>query len=105
MKANVTPKAIVRIGKCLGPLTSLCASFSKCSSVGVSSSCHSDAKFRDDLDKIVNELTNASVFKFTVGRKHSSFPKFCGSITDKLEEYQMTEYITKNLKRFKTPCS
>ena len=104
LKANVVPSAIVRIGKCLGPLTSLCDAFSKASNVNPHSSAHSEAKFHDDLEKIVTELMKNEVFSYFPNRKHTSLPNFHGSLLDKINSEQMKDYIKKHLKKFKNPC-
>lgn len=105
LKANVTPKAVVRIGKCIGPLVGLINSFSTASSVAAKSSSHSEANFLDDLNKIVNELEKSEVFKLIPGRKHGAFKTFKGSLTDKLDKDAMIEYIESKLKKFKIPCT
>ena len=84
LKANVVPSAVVRIGKYLGPLTSLCDAFSKASNVNPHSSVHSEAKFHDDLEKIVTELMKNEVFH--------------GSLLDKINSELMKDYIKKHLK-------
>ena len=71
------PSAIVRIGKCLGPLTSLCDAFSKTSNVNPLSSAHSEVKFHDDLDKVGTELMKHEVFCHFSNRKPFSW-KFIG---------------------------
>ena len=76
-KANVVPSAIVRIGKCLGPLTSLCDALSKASNVNPHSSAHSEAKFHDDLEKIVTELMKNEVFLIF---QIENIPNFHGSL-------------------------
>ena len=105
LKANIAPTAVMRIGKCIAPLSRLIQSFSKSSSVTPHSSTHSEAKFEDDLKKIVNELVQDAIFKLVPGRKHTTFPKFHGSLIDRIDEEQMKEYIKEKLRTFKIPCS
>ena len=54
--ANLTPKAIVCIGKCIGLLTNLCSSFDLSTGVTCRSGAHSDAAQNADIAKIVSEL-------------------------------------------------
>ena len=98
LKANIVPSAIVRIGKCLGPLTNLCDAFSKASNGNPHSSAHSEAKFHDDLEKIVTELMKNEVFSYFPNRKHTSLPNFHGSLLDKINSEQMKDYIKKHSK-------
>ena len=79
--ANLSPKAIVRIGKCIGPLTNLCSSFDLSTGVTCRSGAHSDADSNADIAKIVSELIEKSaVFKCCPGRKHNSFQKVCWTV-------------------------
>ena len=96
LEANVVLSAILRIGKCFGPLTSLCDAFSKASNVNPHSSAHSEAKFHDDLEKIVTELMKNEVFSYFPNRKHTSLPNFHGSLLDKINSEQMNDYIKKH---------
>lgn len=105
LRANITPKAIVRIGKCIGPLTSMCSAFCHSTDVAPHSSVHSQAKFQDDLKKIVAELTGRrGVFKFISGRKHDTFPAFSGSLLDKLNHDEIIEWMEEKLCGYKIPC-
>ncbi len=105
--ANATPNAIVRIGKCIGPLSSLCSSYDRSTSVRPQSAAHSDAQFEDDLKKLVSELSDRStVFKPTPGRKHSSFPTFSGSLVDTLDKEELLAWMQGHLDELRPPyCS
>lgn len=97
--ANTTPKAIVRIGRCTGPLTDLCSAFDHCTGVAPLSGKHSEADFNDEL---VSELVHRTmVFKCTPGRKHSAFRTFSGSLVDKLSKREFENWMQGHSSRLK----
>ena len=83
--ANATPKAIVRIGRCIGPLTDLCTAFDHCTGVAA-------------LSGLVHRTM---VFKCTPGRKHNAFRTFSGSLLDKLSKCELEKWMQGHLNRMK----
>ena len=85
LAANTTPKAIVRIGKCIGPLTNLGISFDLSTGVANKLGAHSDA----DVNEDIAELTSKSrVVKHIPGHKHNAFT---GSLLDSLNNETTNE--------------
>ena len=92
--ANLTPKAIVRIGKCIRPLTNLGTAFDLSTGVARRSGAHSDADVSADITKVVAELTGKSaVFKSLPGRKHNAFKTFSGSLLDNLNKENLLTWM------------
>ena len=93
--ANLTPKAITRVGKCLGSITMVTQQLDKLTGVYRPYGTHSKASVNKDI-KVVEELVStARVFEFTPGRKHSSFSSlshdfFLGLDITKLLEWMKT---------------
>ena len=72
---NKTPAAIVRLGKCIAPLSTTLDAFDSEHTVSSDSGSHKQAKIDKDLKLLSSELYNkAHVFKYSPGRKHSAFP-------------------------------
>lgn len=69
---NVTPKAIQRVGVCVGPLMEACRNFDKETHTPVHSGKHAMKSFSKDLAVIVKELHSSKVFSYLPGRKHNS---------------------------------
>ena len=100
--ANTTPKAIVRIGKCIGPLTNLGISFDISTGVASRSAAHSDADDNVDIEKMVAELTSKScVFKCIPGRMHNAFRTFSGSLLDSLKSEELLSWMRGRLLQMK----
>ena len=52
--SNLTPKSILRIGKCVGPLYNVCKQFDTISSVRTASGKHTRASYEKDLKRVVD---------------------------------------------------
>lgn len=73
--ANKTPAAIVRLGKCIGPMSAILDAFDYEHDVKRDPGSHKRAKIDKDLKLLTNELyTKTHVFAHSPGRKHSAFP-------------------------------
>lgn len=82
--SNVTPNAIMRIGKCAGPLMNVCSQFDAISDVIQGSGKHGGASWAQDVKKIAEQLKQAQVFQSLPGRQHPSFPKVKQNIASKM---------------------
>ena len=70
----MTPKAVVRIGKCVDVVMKAAAHFDDETQVQADSGAHTSKSFAKDLQLIVHELTNRSqTFHVKTGRFHKSF--------------------------------
>ena len=79
--ANCTPRAIVRVGKCIGTLVKATQHFDGITSVSATHSAHSKAKLEKDIAKVVYELFNTvHVFEVRLGRFHPSFRNITSEI-------------------------
>lgn len=54
--ANKTPAAIVRLGKCIGPMSTILDTFNSVHDVKADSGSHKAAKVDKDLKLLINEL-------------------------------------------------
>ena len=95
--SNLKPKAILRIGKCAGPLDAVCQQFDTVSCVIKLSGKHSGASRNEDLKKIVEKLQAANVFQKVAGRKHSKFPNMRGSIVNRIDIDKFEAWMKKQL--------
>jgi len=98
--ANLTPKAIVRVGRCIGPLLTATHQFDKESDVQTPRGSHSKASFKKDLKLVVQELSEKSkVFKHLPGRTHDSFKSLKNSMLEKLSKDDLTKWMKYTIKR------
>ena len=68
LSANLTPRAVVRVGRCIGSLMKICQQFDKAFNLHSLSSVASMPVVTKDVATIVNQLTQkSSVFKFEEG--------------------------------------
>ena len=98
--ANLTPKAIVRVGRCMGPLMNATHQFDKECGIHPVRTTHSKASFKKDLQIVVKELSEKSeVFKYLPGRRHDSFKSLKGSMLDRLSKDELNKWMKYTLKR------
>ena len=98
--ANLTPKAIVRVGRCIGPLMNATHQFDKECGIDPTHGTHSKASVKKDLQLVVKELSEKSkVFMHSPGRRHDSFKSLKGSILEKLEKDELMKWMEHTIKR------
>ena len=88
--ANKTPKAITRIGKCVGILTSAAKNYDEETEVNEVTTGHS---LPQDQTDVVKELIAHSVFSPIPGRYHSSFPSLDCSLFSKVSYDQLIKWM------------
>jgi len=72
--ANITPKALTRIGKDSGPLLNVVHQYDSSCFVQSPSTAHTATSYEKDLKLLLKEITeHAKVFHYTPGRKHGAF--------------------------------
>ena len=92
--ANVTPRAITRIGRCIGPLMQVCDRYDEEFSLHTLSGAHSMPDLSKDIKAVVKELTgSSSVFHFKEGRSHTSFKSLNGSLISLLDKDELTQWM------------
>ena len=97
--SNVTPQAISRIGRCIGPLMSICEQFDSVFHLHSLASQHSMPNLSKDVATVVKELSEkSSVFCYQKGRKHASFKSVTGSLISKLDKEKLMNWMNKKLK-------
>ena len=74
--AKKKPKAITRIGKCIGVLTSVTEYFDEQTEITKNKAAHTMSSEEKDGDLIIKSLLSHAVFTAVPGRTHSSFSKF-----------------------------
>lgn len=74
LKANKTPKALVRVSKVVGKLDDVIKNFNEDNSIGKTSGRHKYASHRKDVKTVVNVLQHEKAFKYSSQRFHPSFP-------------------------------
>ena len=95
--SNLTPRTILRIGKCVGPLLNICKQFDAISSVRQPSGKHTQASREKDLKRIVNQLQAKDVFGKYPRRKHE-FKSVTGSIIERMDKNKFCSWLENHLK-------
>ena len=91
--ANKTWKAISRVGRGIGMLAAVTSSFDKDVGVPVPSGKHSDKSKNADLEAIVNQLMESSVFDPSTTSKHRSFSTIKANLIRTLEEKALKDWM------------
>ena len=99
---NKSKKAIERVGKAIGTITSSLDKFDSTNNVPAESGQHSTRSSDNDLLKVVSQLVKSGVFKVRPGRKHKSFPNiqtnYISTLSEKrLKQWMLDHYATLTL--------
>ena len=97
LDANKTPKAITRIGKCIGVLTSVTENFDEQSEITKNKAAHTMSSEKKDRDLVTKELLSHAVFTPVPGRTHSSFSNIDSGIFSKLSYGDITTWMTNHI--------
>ena len=95
--ANIAPHAIVRGGKCIGEMVSVCHHYDTLCGINPVSSAHSTVNLEKDLKIVVHELLSRSnVFEHTPNRSHASV-KLKGSIFSTVKKQKLLLWMKERL--------
>ena len=98
--ANLTKKAIVRVGRCVGSVMNITHQFDSESGVKPTTGTHADISLKKDIKLAVKELVEKSkVFDNVPGRKHDSFKSITGSLTEKLQQDDLYQWMLQTINR------
>ena len=95
--ANKTPKAIQRMGTCVGVLKSVTDNFDEQTEVSENKGYHTVASADKDRDIIIRELLTHSIFSPSPGRCHSSFKRIDCSIFSKASYDLMLQWMKEHI--------
>ena len=92
--ANKTPKAIVRTGKAVQPMSDALHHFDNENGIDHGSGAHTQRSESGDLSKIVHEIhKNSCVFTNIPGRKHTSFPSITCNMFGSIDQPKFQEWM------------
>ena len=91
--ANKSEKAITRVGKAIGTMTSTLDQFDTVNNVPAESGAQSKKSSEKDLHKVVNQLVKSRVFNIIPGRKHKSFPNIKTNYIRTLSEKNLKDWM------------
>ena len=95
--ANISDKAVLRVGKCLGEMTKIVDSYDSENGVPHQSGKHAPKSEKIDRDKILEQLNDIQVFTPTPGRKHRTFYNFRANPVRKLSSTKLKKWMEKQL--------
>ena len=93
--ANKTDKAIARVGRAIGTLSTVLDNFDVHNQVPSTSSRQAKPDAQKDIKVVVNELVKCRSFDVEKGRKYNRFPKPKNVLNDKDREEILTWIVTK----------
>ena len=96
---HVTPQAISRIGRCIGPLMKICEQYDSVFGLHSISGDHNMPNISKDIAAVVKELTQkSSVFHIKEGRFHRSFKSVSGSLISRLHKKELLKWMNTKLR-------
>lgn len=95
--ANVTPKALVRIGKCADVLLKATHNFDAATGITTQSGAHTSKPFGKGLTTIVKELVGSKVFVIQTQCFHKSFKAFRGSLLESIDKKDLEKWMKEKL--------
>ena len=96
--SNVTPQAITRIGRCIGPLMKACEQFDSILSLRNRSGLHNMPDTSKDITSVVKQLQKSSVFCYKKGRFHTSFKSITCSLLSNLDKKELLKWMNAKIK-------
>ena len=97
--SNISDKAVVRVGKCLGEMEKITNHFDHENGIPSESGKHARKSEKEDCTKILEQLNKMKVFCPTPGRKHSNFPKFQANPARKLSRTDLKDWMKEQMKK------
>ena len=91
--ANKSEKAITRVGKAIGTMTSTIDNFDTVNKVPAESGAHSKKSSEKDLNKVISQLVKSKVFDIVPGRKHKSFSNINTNCIRTLPEQGLKDWM------------
>ena len=95
--ANKTPKAITRIGKCVGVLTSVVQNYDAQTEVKKVSTGHGVLQDQKDCDIVIRELLSHSIFNPIPGRCHRLFRCIESSLFSRFNYEQLIDWMKNHI--------
>ncbi len=93
--ANITDRAIQRVGRSLRSTTSILDNFDTINGIATLSGHHTVRSSGADFDKLIKQLQESSVFCTKPGRRHTNFPKHQSNILRKLSRKKLLKWFRK----------
>ena len=103
--ANKTPKAVTRIGKVVGVVSSTLDHYDEVTGVDHGSDRHTRRSDKDDLNLVLKELLNSKVFVYSKGRKHRTFPRIHCNMFNSINRAKLNSWISTNFTKLRLSSS
>ena len=101
--ANITDRAIQRVGMSLRATRKILERFDKVNGIPPLSGYHTVRSSTEDMNKLVKQLhQDTKVFTVSKGRYHSNFPKFSNNVLKKLSMRKLHKWFHKRAKELVT---
>ena len=97
--ANISDRAVVRVGKCLGPLSTIIDSFDEENGLPRESGSHAKKSTKQDCEKMLARLLEMKLFQTTPGRKHTSFPNFRSNPVRSLKKKKLKKWMERQMNK------
>lgn len=97
--ANISDKAVVRIGKCLGEMAKVISCYDSANGIPEESEKHARKSEKNDCEKILQHLNEMEVFSSIPGRKHIAFGTFRANPARNLTTKKLKKWMNKQMKK------
>ncbi len=101
LRANKTEKAIVRVGKCIGPLYHTLSQFDVEHGIKEPSEHHTTASSEKDLEHVLTELQKINPFTSMPGRYHESLKKIGNGLMNTIDRDTLTTWMKEHWQKLK----
>lgn len=97
--SNISDKAVLRMGKCLGQMDRITNHFDDVNCLPSESGKHARKSEKEDCNKILQVLNEMRVFHLTPGRKHANFPRFEANAAKKLSCEDLKKWMKEQVQK------
>ena len=103
--ANKTLKAVKRIGKIIGIVSSTLDHYDKVTGIDHGSDRHTRRSDKDDLNLVLKELLKSRVFTYSKNRKHKAFPQIRCNMFNSNNRKKLNSWINTNFTKLRLSSS
>ena len=97
--ANVTDNSIKRVGNCLGRLQSTLHQFDSVNGIKQESGSHTCHSTATDMNRIIQQLTQSSVFELKPERTHRNFQNFKTNIIKQVSKEKLVQWMQERMQQ------
>ena len=101
-RSNITPRAVARAGRAAGPLVNIATQFDRMSALHKPTGKHTTVNYETDLQRVIDVLSKAKVFDYTMGRRHEHVRTVKSSPFHEQDKKSITKWMKQRLPQVST---